>query len=177
MGFGAPFGVLENASEIVQVQTNDKSIPLPIITNLTTRSEIAATVGTIPELRPYLKWIPDPFLHAGLAGMNNLRRLGTSRIINQLKSPPSSSRHKDLLERLREGRDHKRKPFGQGELTAGALTVLIAGTDTASSTFAALMYHVVRTPGVLKKLQQELDAALPVRTVVPAYDQVKDLHT
>lgn len=175
LAFGAPFGVLENASEIVQVRTSDKSFPLPVITSLTTRSEIAATVGTIPEIRPYLKWIPDPFLHAGLTGMNNLRSLGTARIIDRLKSPPSSSRHKDLLERLREGRDDKGEPFGQGELTAEALTVLIAGTDTTSSTFAALMYHVVRTPGVLQKLQEELDAALPVEAVVPSYDQVKDL--
>ncbi|KAB8073437.1 cytochrome P450 [Aspergillus leporis] len=176
LAFGAPFGVLENASEDVKVRISDnKTINLPVITSLTTRSEIAATVGTLPELRPYLKWIPDPFFHAGVTGMNNLRSLGTARIVDRLNNPPPADRHKDLLERVREGRDDKGEPFGMGELTAEALTVLIAGTDTTSSTFAALMYHVVRTPGVLQKLQAELDAALPADTMVPSFDQVKTL--
>lgn len=176
LAFGAPFGVLEGASEDVRVRiSDDKTISLPVISSLTSRSEIAATVGTLPELRPYLGWIPDPFFHAGVAGMNNLRSLGTARIMDRLNNPLRANGRKDLLERLREGRDTKGEPFGKGELTAEALTVLIAGTDTTSSTFAALMYHVVRTAGVLQKLQAELDAALPVECVVPSYDQVKTL--
>ncbi|GAB1195520.1 hypothetical protein APSETT444_004781 [Aspergillus pseudonomiae] len=176
LAFGAPFGVLEAASEDITIRlSKEKSISLPVITSLTTRSEIAATVGALPELRPYLKWIPDPFFHAGVTGMNNLRSLGTARILDRLNNPPSADRHKDLLERVREGRDDNGQPFGVGELTAESLTVLIAGTDTTSSTFAALMYHVVRTPGVLKKLQAELDSALPAGTVIPSYDQVKTL--
>ena len=174
--FGAPFGVLEGASEDVMIRTSDdRTISLPVITSLTTRSEIAATVGVLPQLRPYLKWIPDPFFHAGVTGMNNLRSLGTARILDRLNNPLSAVRHKDLFERVREGRDDKGQPFGKEELTAEALTVLIAGTDTTSSTFAALMYHVVRTPGVLQKLQAELDSALPADNEVPSYDQVKNL--
>lgn len=176
LAFGAPFGVLEGASEDVMIRTSDdRAISLPVITSLTTRSEIAATVGVLPELRPYLKWIPDPFFHAGVTGMNNLRSLGTARILDRLNNPLSADRHKDLLERVREGRDDKGQPFGKEELTAEALTVLIAGTDTTSSTFAALMYHVIRTPGVLQKLQAELDSALPADNEVPSYDQVKSL--
>ncbi|OJJ65691.1 hypothetical protein ASPBRDRAFT_139582 [Aspergillus brasiliensis CBS 101740] len=176
LAFGAPFGVLEAASENVEIRTAENTaISLPVITSLTTRSEIAATAGTMPGLRPYLNWIPDPFFHAGVTGMNNLRKLGTSRILDRLSNPLAPNRAKDLLERLREGRDDKGEPFGQGELTAEALTVLIAGTDTTSSTFAALMYHVVRTPGVLKKLQSELDSALPADVDVPSYEQVKGL--
>ncbi|KAK7422155.1 hypothetical protein QQZ08_009623 [Neonectria magnoliae] len=175
LAFGAPFGVLESASENVRVRTKDTTISLPVITSLTTRSEIAATVGTLPELRPYLRWVPDPFFHAGVTGMNNLRSLGTARVRDRLENPPSADRRKDLLERLREGKDDKGEPFSMGELTAEALTVLIAGTDTTSSTFAALMYHVVRTPGVLQKLQAELDSAVPADTEIPSFEMVKTL--
>lgn len=175
LAFGAPFGVLESASENVQVRTKDTTISLPVITSLTTRSEIAATVGTLPELRPYLRWVPDPFFHAGVTGMNNLRSLGTARVRDRLENPPAADRRKDLLERLREGKDDKGEPFSVGELTAEALTVLIAGTDTTSSTFAALMYHVVRTPGVLQKLQAELDSAVPADTEIPSFEMVKTL--
>lgn len=152
--------MLEKVSEDVKVRTSqDKTISLPVITSLTMRSEIAATVGVLPELRPYLKWIPDPFFHAGVTGMNNLRSLGTARIVDRPNNPLSPDRHKDLLERVREGRDDKGEPFGKGESTAETLTMLIAGTDMTSSTFTALMYHVVRTAGVLPKLQAELDLA------------------
>ncbi|KAF5019796.1 hypothetical protein F66182_8165 [Fusarium sp. NRRL 66182] len=175
LAFGAPFGVLNKGSEEVEFDTEKGTRSLPVITSLSTRSEIAATVGALPEIKPYLKWSPDPFFRQGFNGMINLRTLGTSRITDRLNNPPSPDRHKDLLERVREGRDHKGQPFGTQELIAEALTVLIAGTDTTSSTFAALMYHVVRTPGVLKKLQAELDQAISKDVSIPSFEMVKDL--
>ncbi|OAF63087.1 hypothetical protein VC83_00592 [Pseudogymnoascus destructans] len=81
----------------------------------------------------------------------------------------------DLLARLMEGKDETGAKLGRAELTAEALTQLIAGSDTTSKTSCALLYWVLKTPGVLEKLQAELDAALPVGTVVPQYIQVRDL--
>ena len=60
-------------------------------------------------------------------------------------------------------------------ITAGALNFSIAGTDTTSSTFAALVDHVVRTPGMLKKIQAELDSALLSNPVLLSFDQVMNL--
>lgn len=76
---------------------------------------------------------------------------------------------------MREGRNDKGEPFGKEELMAQALTVLIAETDTTSSTLAALMYYVVRTAGVLQKKQTGLDSSLPANTEVPSYYQVNGL--
>ncbi|OGE50190.1 hypothetical protein PENARI_c018G01873 [Penicillium arizonense] len=150
LAFIAPFGVLEGASEVIMIRTSDdRTMSLPVITSLTTRSEIAATVAVLPELQPYLKWIPDPFFHGGITGMNNLRSLRTVRILDRLNNP------------LRE------------ELTAETLTVFIAGTDTPSSTFAALMYDVIA--GVLRKLRAALNSALPADNEVPLYDKVRHL--
>ena len=83
----------------------------------------------------------------------------------------------DLLARLMEGKDENGEKLGRDELTAEALTQLIAGSDTTSNTSCALLYWVLRTPGVLTKLQKELDEALPPerRGGVPDFESVKDL--
>lgn len=74
-----------------------------------------------------------------------------------------------------EGRDEKGEPLGREELTAEALTQLIAGSDTTSNTSCALLYHCLRTPGVIEKLRQELDAAIPADTQTISFAMVKDL--
>jgi benzoate 4-monooxygenase len=76
---------------------------------------------------------------------------------------------------MREGRDDKGQPFRKEELTAEALTVFIAGTDTPSSTFAALIYNVIRISGVLRKFRVALNSALPADNEVPSYDKVRNL--
>ena len=76
-----------------------------------------------------------------------------------------------------EGKDENGENLGRDELTAEALTQLIAGSDTTSNTSCALLYWVLRTPGVLAKLQAELDAALPRERwgCVPDFESVRDL--
>jgi benzoate 4-monooxygenase len=118
--------------------------------------------------------LPDPFFRRGLAAVKDLAGIAIARVKDRLENPPSIAR-KDLLERLMEGRDDKGEPLGRDELTAEALTQLIAGSDTTSNSSCALLYHAVRTPGVMEKLQVELDAAVPDAADVPEYDAVKDL--
>lgn len=65
--------------------------------------------------------------------------------------------------------------MGRTELTAEALTQLIAGSDTTSNTMCALLYHVLKHPEVLQKLRKELDATMPDSQDVPTFSQVKDL--
>jgi benzoate 4-monooxygenase len=74
-----------------------------------------------------------------------------------------------------EGRDESGAPLGREELTAEALTQLIAGSDTTSNTSCALLYHCLTRPDVVRKLQAELDAAIMDVDQVPHYAQVKDL--
>lgn len=81
----------------------------------------------------------------------------------------------DLLARLMEGKDDHGQPLGRTELTAEALTQLIAGSDTTSNTSCALVYHVLSHPGVVRQLQQELDEAIPASQSVPTFDQVREL--
>ncbi|PHH68428.1 hypothetical protein CDD83_6117 [Cordyceps sp. RAO-2017] len=74
-----------------------------------------------------------------------------------------------------EGRDDKGEPLGRSELTAEAMTHLIAGSDTTSNSSCAIMNFLAGHPPVLRRLQAELDAAVPDAAVaVPAFDAVRD---
>lgn len=176
LAFGAPFGMLRSGADIAEVRSSPDADPIyaPAIEILNRRGEVSATLGCMPGLKAYAKWLPDPFFSQGLSAVANLAGIAIARVKGRLDSPPALDR-KDLLARLMEGRDDKGEPLGREELTAEALTQLIAGSDTTSNSSCALLFHVARTPGCLAKLQAELDAAIPAGCDVPTYDMVRDL--
>lgn len=116
----------------------------------------------------------DPFFSKGVRAVENLAGIAVARVAQRLEQGNPDGRV-DLLARLMEGKDDSGKPLGRLELTAEALTQLIAGSDTTSNTSCALLYHVLKHPDVVRKLQEELDAAIPASQSVPTFDQVRDL--
>ncbi|KAJ4156500.1 hypothetical protein NW754_008134 [Fusarium falciforme] len=168
--------MLANGADVAEVRATPESPPIyaSAIEILNRRGEVSATLGCFPQLKPYAKWLPDPFFSNGLNAVQNLAGIAIARVKARLDNPPPVER-KDLLARLMEGRDEKGEPLGREELTAEALTQLIAGSDTTSNSSCALLYHVTRTPGVLEKLQAELDASIPSHVSVPTFDMVRDL--
>lgn len=176
LAFGAPFGMLQTGADLAEVRMSRDAPPIyaPAIQILNRRGEVSATLGTLPELKPYAKWLPDKFFTQGLTAVENLAGIAIARVKERLENPPDIDR-KDLLSRLQEGRDEKGEPLGFEELTAEALTQLIAGSDTTSNSSCALLYHVVRTPGVFEKLQAELDQAIPDGVSVPSYETIRSL--
>ncbi|KAI1845366.1 hypothetical protein JX266_008461 [Neoarthrinium moseri] len=176
LAFGSPFGMLEAGADIAEVRSSPDAPPIyaPAVEILNRRGEVSATLGTLPQLKPYAKWLPDPFFSQGMEAVQNLAGIAIARVKSRLENPPDITR-KDLLSRLQEGRDEKGEPLGIEELTAEALTQLIAGSDTTSNSSCALLYHVTKTPGVLSKLQAELDSAIPDGVDVPSYEMVRNL--
>lgn len=176
LAFGAPFGMLEKGKDITEIQmTPDSPITYaPAVEVLNRRGEVSGTLGCLPNLIPYAKWLPDPFFSKGVAAVENLAGMAVARVSQRLDGKQDTERV-DLLARLMEGKDETGAKLGRSELTAEALTQLIAGSDTTSNTSCAIMYWVTKTPGVLVRLQKELDAAIPQGTAIPTYDMVKDL--
>ncbi|KAK8129840.1 hypothetical protein PG999_002220 [Apiospora kogelbergensis] len=176
LAFGAPFGMLESGADIAEVRMHLDKPPIyaPAVEILNRRGEVSATLGTLPELKAYAGWLPDPFFTQGLTAIENLAGIAIARVKNRLDNPPNIHR-KDILARLQEARNEKGEPMCFEELTAEAMTQLIAGSDTTSNSSCALLYHVARTPGVLPKLQAELDAAIPEGVDAPTYDMVRNL--
>ncbi|KAH7006784.1 cytochrome P450 [Ilyonectria destructans] len=176
LAFGKPFGMLASGADIAEVKTSPTSpiIYAPAVEILNRRGEVSATLGCLPWIKPYAKWLPDPFFSQGLQAIENLAGIAIARVSERLERGADSTR-KDLLARLMQGRDEKGEPLGRDELTAEALTQLIAGSDTTSNSSCALLYHVVKTPGVLRKLQQEIGEVMPASTDIPTYESVKNL--
>ncbi|KAK3499458.1 putative benzoate 4-monooxygenase cytochrome P450 [Neurospora hispaniola] len=176
LSFGQPFGMLSSGADMAEIRSSPDAAPIyaPAIEILNRRGEVSATLGIHPTLKPFAKYLPDPFFTKGLAAVENLAGIAIACVKSRLDNPPPVTR-KDLLQRLMEGRDEKGEPLGREELTAEALTQLIAGSDTTSNSSCALLFHAVRTPGVMQKLQAELDANIPPEVDVPTYDMVKEL--
>ena len=140
------------------------------------RGEVSATLGCLPSLKPYAKYIPDRFFRDGIEAVANLAGIAVARVNARLESSEHDKNDRvDLLARLIEGKDENGDRLEREELTAEALTQLIAGSDTTSNTSCALLYWCLRAPGVMDKLQKELDAILPKDMIVPEYSMVKDL--
>ncbi|KAH8593712.1 cytochrome P450 [Bisporella sp. PMI_857] len=176
LAFGQPFGMLEKGKDITEIQLTPNA-PIsyaPAVEVLNRRGEVSGTLGCLPSLKPYAKWLPDPFFSQGLAAVENLAGIAVARVSQRLDGKQDVERV-DLLARLMEGKDETGAKLGRAELTAEALTQLIAGSDTTSNTSCAILYWTVKTPGVLKKLQKELDEAIPEGIDIPSYEMVKEL--
>lgn len=177
LAFGQPFGMLEKGQDIAEVQLTPGAPPTyaPAIEVLNRRGEVSNTIGCMPWIKPYAKHLPDPFFSKGMAAIQNLAGIAVARVGQRLAAAERGEITRvDLLARLMEGKDENDNKLGRDELTAEALTQLIAGSDTTSNTSCALLYHCLTKPAVVKKLQAELDEALPTDDV-PVYEQVKDL--
>ncbi|KAF1975797.1 putative P450 monooxygenase [Bimuria novae-zelandiae CBS 107.79] len=174
LAFGAPFGMLEKGADVAEVRKGPDAEPTyaPAIEVLNRRGEVSGTLGCLPQLKPYAKYLPDPFFTQGIKAVENLAGIAIARVNERLAHP---SDRVDLLARLMEGRDETGAKLGREELTAEALTQLIAGSDTTSNTSCALLYHCLSTPHVVPKLQKELDDAIADVDQVPTFAQVRDL--
>lgn len=168
--------MLQRGIDIAEVRTSPENPPIyaPAVEILNRRGEVSATLGCMPWLKPYAKYLPDPFFSGGVRAVQNLAGIAIARVTERLDRPPDISR-KDLLTYLARAKDDEGAPLEREEITAEALTQLIAGSDTTSNSSCALLYHVVRTPGVLGRLQEEIDEAIPDGAATPTFDQVRNL--
>jgi len=139
---------------------------------LNDRGEYSATMGVLPPAwRPYARQLP--WFKNGSKAVKNLAGLAVAAVAKRLATPTDRV---DLLSKLQEGRDDEGQPLGRGELTAEALTQLIAGSDTTSNSSCAITYHLAHNPRVQKKLQKELDDALGTEDMTAStFEQVKRL--
>ena len=170
--------MLSKGKDIAEVQKlrNGPVTYAPAVEVLNRRGEVSSTIGCLPSLKPYAKYLPDSFFRAGVRAVEDLAGIAAARVNARLDAPDEEkSQRKDLLARLMEGKDENGEKLGREELTVEALTQLIAGSDTTSNTSCALLYWCLKTKEVMERLQKELDEAIPEGVDIPEYDTVKDL--
>ncbi|PIL27720.1 cytochrome P450 [Ganoderma sinense ZZ0214-1] len=188
LAFGAPFGMLtackDSAPVAVSFQAamasygsaaSSKEIQIehfPAVQVLNDRGEYSASMGVLPpHWRPLAKRIP--WFAKGNQAVQRLAGIAVAAVAQRLGG---SSDRVDLLAKLQEGRDDNGDPMGREELTAEALTQLIAGSDTTSNSSCAITYWLARNQAAQRKLQAELDAALGSDDdPIAVFEQVKRL--
>jgi benzoate 4-monooxygenase len=167
-------------------------VEIPAVKILNDRGEFSATMGVLPPwLRPIIRKMP--WFRKGSQAVKNLAGMAIVMVAKRLSTPTDRT---DLLSKLQEGKDDEGNPMGREELTAEALTQLIAGSDTTSkyarfwqkcdnlnliltvmlSSSCAITYYLASSPRVQAKLQKELDEHLGTEDeTVSTSEQVKRL--
>ncbi|KAH9849581.1 cytochrome P450 monooxygenase pc-bph [Lenzites betulinus] len=186
LAFGAPFGMLISCKDSAPVAVLEEDAiskygkdteyaveHFPAVQVLNDRGEYSASMGVLPpHWRPLVKRLP--WYNKGNQAVQRLAGIAIAAVARRLSGPESDRR--DLLAKLQEGRDDNGEPMGRGELTAEALTQLIAGSDTTSNSSCAITYYLAKHPRVQAKLQKELDEALAGEDdAVAPYETVKRL--
>ena len=101
----------------------------PAVRILNERGDYSASMGVLPPwVRPLLKKF-HPWYRQGSVSTANLAGIAVAAVSKRLQTPTDRV---DLLSKLQGGKDDEGKPMGRPELTAEALTQLIAGSDTTS---------------------------------------------
>lgn len=184
LAFGAPFGMVNKGKDETEVQL----VPggpvsyAPAVEVLNRRGEVSSTLGLLPELRPIARYLPDPFFTKGIAAVENLTGIAVAAVASRWEAAEKGivDERNDILSRLLQAKDATGQPMGRTELTAEALTQLIAGSDTISNTACAVFYWILHgersAPGtVVPRLRGELDNAMPSSAEIASYAQVRDL--
>ncbi len=101
---------------------------IPAVRILNDRGNFSASLGVLaPWMRPLAKQLP--WFKKGNAAVKTLAGIAVAAVSRRMATPVDRV---DLLGKLSDGRDDDGKPMGREELTAEALTQLIAGSDTTS---------------------------------------------
>lgn len=142
LAFGAPFGMIKAAKDSALVPTDQKAamnsygnkdssvevVEIPAVRILNGRGEFSMSMGALPPWwRPFVRNLP--WFAKGKKAVKTLAGIAIMAVAKRLATPTDRV---DLLSKLQEGRDSEGKPMGREELTAEALTLLIAGSDTTS---------------------------------------------
>lgn len=140
LAFGAPFGMLQTCKDAAPVAlSHEKAMAsygkdievtmVPAVKTINDRGMFSASLGVLaPWMRPIAK--KHPWFKRGQAAVKALAGIAVAAVAKRLQNPDID--RVDLLGKLRESKDDEGNPMGREELTAEALTQLIAGSDTTS---------------------------------------------
>lgn len=142
--FGTSFEFIEKGQD-----------PTNLIGIIDARGEVLNALGTVPSwLRPLMKHnCFDPWWGNGLRATANFEQYGRRAYQNRLTS---ESDRQDLLSHLFEAREDG-QPITENEIIAEAISFIVGGSDTTSSTMANFIDIVARDQILQRKLQAALD--------------------
>ncbi|KAF9011513.1 cytochrome P450 [Hymenopellis radicata] len=184
LAFGAPFGMLRAGKDSAPVPRSNREAmksygestsandvkEIPAVQILNGRGEYSMTMGVFPSWwRPIMA--KTPWFSQGKEDVKTLAGIAIMAVSKRLAAPTDRN---DLLSKLQAGKDEHGNPMGREELTAEALTLLIAGSDTTSNSTCAILHYLSNNRAAHRKLQAELDENLAPNDIATS-DEVKAL--
>lgn len=153
LAFGAPFGMIaaqKDAAPMLERSSAGEKAEVkyvPAVQVLNDRGDYSASMGVLPGwIRPWMRHIP--WYARGNTAVKCLAGMAIAAVEKRLQfglpeeapyddeeaeqGAAKGRKRTDLLEKLMQGKDEHGQPMGREELTAEALTQLIAGSDTTS---------------------------------------------
>lgn len=101
-------------------------------------------------------------------------RAAMSRLEERKKPPQKDPEGPDLLTRFLEALEQDPDTLNEGSVISLLMSMIAAGSDTIAITSTATMFHLMKNPKVLARLQEELEAS-DLSTPIPAYSQISKL--
>lgn len=145
LAFGSPFGMLESARDTAPVALSQKQAmqslyseekthieytTIPAVKAINDGTAFNTILGCLPaHWRPLFCKIPS--FRASLNLRASLGTMAVTALAKRLQSPSDDSRM-DILTQLIAARDENGRPLPAEELSAEALAIMVAGSDTTA---------------------------------------------
>ncbi|KAJ6535087.1 benzoate para-hydroxylase [Mycena capillaripes] len=175
LAFGEAVGFVKRGTDHIEVKAPDGTIykeeAIHVVDN---REHLASVLGTVPALRHWAKYIPDPFFIRGRKSALGITLIARERVDKRIRT---NAKRDDLLNKLIEARMKESGELSDKqvtELTAEAVTILIAGSHTAAASTAAILHLLRKNERVYEKLMQELTESFG-EGQIPTHEQLKKL--
>ncbi|KAF9020226.1 benzoate para-hydroxylase [Hymenopellis radicata] len=176
LAFGEAIGMVRRGSDVVSIERHDGSVGHEhAIALVDEREHLAAVLGLHPWFKCITKFIPDPFFIRGRRCSAGLEDLARRRVTQRLKCGTDRN---DILSKLVKAREEDPEQLTAKQitaLTAEAVTLLIAGSDTTSNSMTAILHLVVTHPRVHREILDVLEEAFDGDSAEMSYEHVKDI--
>ncbi|KAI1772199.1 cytochrome P450 [Hypoxylon cercidicola] len=118
-----------------------------------------AATGQIPWMDHFLD--KNPVVRIGPPNLGNITRIATEHMIKRLQSKDTvdATAMPDYLQHFVDIKNAQPDTVTEVDVIIYLLTTLIAGADTTAITMRAIFYYALRTPGVYRKMEEEVLSA------------------